>query len=215
MHYRCIHIVYGYIKVDTSLPTWNTINPLCCKENLRPWVKLILHSNREKFSLCAFILQVWNFSQPTVIWLYCPVWNSMGFHWLTKAMGKREKYIFTHCGAVASYGSKNLGKLCFRLWLVTCVMPNITWTNVDLIPIEPSGTNFSDVWIKLPKFSFTKKHLKVITVASQWARWCLKSPASRLFTQPFFRAQSKKKSKLRVTGGEFTGDRWIPRTKGP
>ena len=32
-------------------------------------------------------------------------------------------------------------------------------------------------------------------------RWCLKSPASPLFTQPFIQAQVKKKtSKLRVTG---------------
>ena len=30
--------------------------------------------------------------------------------------------------------------------------------------------------------------------------WRLKSPASRLFTQPFIQAQSKKTSKLRVTG---------------
>ena len=29
----------------------------------------------------------------------------------------------------------------------------------------------------------------VITVTSQWARCCLKSPASRLFTQPFIQAQ--------------------------
>ena len=44
------------------------------------------------------------------------------------------------------------------------------------------------------------------------------SPTSRLLTQPLIwaRAGSKKTSKLRVTGlcGEFTGDRWIPRTNG-
>ena len=40
-----------------------------------------------------------------------------------------------------------------------------------------------------------------ITVTSKWARWRLKSPASRLFIQPFIQAQIKeKKSKLRVTG---------------
>ena len=37
-------------------------------------------------------------------------------------------------------------------------------------------------------------------MTSQWAQWCLKSPASRLFTQPLFRRRSKKTSKLRVTG---------------
>ena len=46
-------------------------------------------------------------------------------------------------------------------------------------------------------------------------RWRLKSPALRLFTQPFLQAQIKENIKdpchwhLR---GEFTGDRWIPCT---
>ena len=34
----------------------------------------------------------------------------------------------------------------------------------------------------------------------QWARWRLKSPASRWFAQPFVQAQIKKTSKLRVAG---------------
>ena len=56
-------------------------------------------------------------------------------------------------------------------------------------------------------------------MTSQWARWRLKSPAPRLFTQPFiqqFKRISKKTSKLRVTGpcegnspvsGEFPAQR--------
>ena len=55
-----------------------------------------------------------------------------------------------------------------------------------------------------------------ITVTSQWARWRLKSPASRLFTLPLIQAQIKKTSKLRVIGlcagnspvtGEFPAQR--------
>ena len=45
----------------------------------------------------------------------------------------------------------------------------------------------------------------------------LKSPASRLFTQPCVQAQIKENTKAPrhwTLGGEFTGDRWIPRTKG-
>ena len=42
--------------------------------------------------------------------------------------------------------------------------------------------------------------LRSITVMSQWARRCVKSPASPLFTQPFIQTQIKKTSKLRVTG---------------
>ena len=42
--------------------------------------------------------------------------------------------------------------------------------------------------------------MSLITVASYWAQWHLKSPAYRLFTQPFIQAGSEKISKLRVTG---------------
>ena len=39
-----------------------------------------------------------------------------------------------------------------------------------------------------------------ITITSWWARWRLKSPAPRFFTQELFRRTSKKTSKIRVTG---------------
>ena len=48
-------------------------------------------------------------------------------------------------------------------------------------------------------------------------RWHLKSPASWLFAQPFVHAQIKENIKAPrhwPLWGEFTGDRWIPRTKG-
>ena len=57
----------------------------------------------------------------------------------------------------------------------------------------------------------------LITVTSKWARWRLKSPASLLFTQPFIQAQIKENTKVPrhwPLCGEFTGDRWIPRTNG-
>ena len=56
-----------------------------------------------------------------------------------------------------------------------------------------------------------------ITMTSQWARWRLKSPASPLFTHPFIRAQIKENIRAPrhwPLCGEFTGDRWIPRTNG-
>ena len=56
-----------------------------------------------------------------------------------------------------------------------------------------------------------------ITMTSQWMGWRLKSPASRLFTQSFIRTQIKENIKAPLhwpLRGEFTGDRWFPRTKG-
>ena len=49
-----------------------------------------------------------------------------------------------------------------------------------------------------------------------WVWWLLKLPASRLFTQSFVQAQIKENIKAVrhwPLWGEFTGDRWIPRTK--
>ena len=56
-----------------------------------------------------------------------------------------------------------------------------------------------------------------ITVTPWWARWRLKSPASRLFIiQLLVQAQIKvniKAPRHWPLWGEFTGDRWIPRRK--
>ena len=69
------------------------------------------------------------------------------------------------------------------------------------------------------KMQFAKSTplLHFITMTSQWARWRLKSPASGLFTEPFIQAQIKENIKAPrhwPLCGEFTGDRWIPRTNG-
>ena len=57
-----------------------------------------------------------------------------------------------------------------------------------------------------------------ITMTSWWPQWRLKSPASRMFTQPFIQMQIIKESikapRHWPLCEEFTGDRWIPRTKG-
>ena len=56
-----------------------------------------------------------------------------------------------------------------------------------------------------------------ITLTLQWVRWSLKSPFQWLFTKPFIQAQVKgniKAPRYWPLCGEFTGDRWIPRTMG-
>ena len=56
-----------------------------------------------------------------------------------------------------------------------------------------------------------------ITMTSLWPRWRLKSPASRLFTQPFIQAQIKETTRAPCPWSlcrDFTGHLWIPRTKG-
>ena len=71
---------------------------------------------------------------------------------------------------------------------------------------------------------FKTYHKMCLTVAAMslrwllyWAQWRLKPPASRLFTPPFSQVQINeniKSPRHRPLCREFTGDRWIPRTKG-
>ena len=69
-------------------------------------------------------------------------------------------------------------------------------------------TQFNDAYLR--------RQAWIITMTSR-AGWRLKSPVSRMFTQPFIRAQIKENIKAPrhwPLCGEFTGDRWIPRTNG-
>ena len=71
--------------------------------------------------------------------------------------------------------------------------------------------------LDLPNATFSLTWYYHITMTSQWARWRLKSPASRLFIQPFIQVQIKENIKAPrhwPSWGEFTSDRWTPETKG-
>ena len=46
----------------------------------------------------------------------------------------------------------------------------ITWTNACLLSIEPLGTNFSEVLIKIPNFSSMKMHLNISS--AKWRPFC-------------------------------------------
>ena len=83
----------------------------------------------------------------------------------------------------------------FWLWETQVENLNAIW----YMPCLTQNTHFNDIM-------------------SKWARWRLKSPASRLFTQPFIQAQIKeiiKAPRHWPLCGDFNDDRWIPRTKGP
>ena len=99
---------------------------------------------------------------------------------------------------------------------------------------EPDVNDTNSIFFIKPKFCeihIRRSHIKSpgclsmvakaiknhIIVASWWVRWRLKSSASRLFTQAFIQAQIKENIKAPrywPLWGEFTGDWWIPRTKG-
>ena len=59
----------------------------------------------------------------------------------------------------------------------------------------------------------SERRPEIITLTSQWPRWSLKSPASRLFTQSFIQTQMKENIKAPrhwPLCGEFTGTGEFP-----
>ena len=47
----------------------------------------------------------------------------------------------------------------------------IIWTNTGILLIGPLGTNFGEILIGIHKFSFKKKHLKMLS--PKWQPFCL------------------------------------------
>ena len=109
----------------------------------------------------------------------------------------------------------------------------IIWTNTGLLAIGPLGTNFSEILIKIQNFSFTKMHLKISS--AKWRPFCpgrdewrvnwksllcvqlcyIQSANFMCYGRGCFMMTSSNGNTFRVTGhlcGEFTGQRWIPRT---
>ena len=90
--------------------------------------------------------------------------------------------------------------------------------NLKLIIFELiSRTSISNISCGTDLMWMPQTSLMIITMTSQWAWWRLRSPASRLFTQPFIRAQIRENiiaPRHWPLCGEFTGDRWILRTNG-
>ena len=54
-----------------------------------------------------------------------------------------------------------LGQHCLDNGLSPIRHQAIIWTNASLLSIEPLGTKFSDILIKIQNFSFTEAHLKI------------------------------------------------------
>ena len=102
----------------------------------------------------------------------------------------------------------------FVVWAFLCWFVILTVFSWFVWCICPTVIIVASVW-----FIHAQSHdgPGAMTVTSKWAQRRLKSPPSRLFTQPFIRVQIKENIKAprhRPLCGEFTGDRLIPRTNG-
>ena len=74
-------------------------------------------------------------------------------------------YNFNHCGGVMPYGNIGSGN-----YLSPVHCQSITLANADLLSTGPLGTNFTDIWIKIQKFSYTKISLQMLS-PKLWPFW--------------------------------------------
>ena len=90
----------------------------------------------------------------------------------------------THLPLVPHICVSELGQHWFRSWLVAYSAPSHYLKNAGLLSTGPSGTNFSDILIKIQDFSFTKMHL--IISSAKWqpcpGRW-VKDTSTRYWSQ--------------------------------
>ena len=108
--------------------------------------------------------------------------------------------------------------------MICTVLVPYTGMQVNLFIVPDNTDKLTTGTVSLQKTSQacllgSHRHCKLatnITVIPWWAQWRLKSPAFRVFAEPFVQAQIKDNIKaLRrwPLWGESTGDRWIPLTK--
>ena len=104
---------------------------------------------------------------------------------------------------------------CFEFadHIFKCIVFEIIYTSDD----DSGDDDIAVQTNRLRNAPQTAVRCNCITMTSQWTRWRLKSPALRLFIQPFIQTQIKeniKDQRYWPLCGEFAGDRWIPRTNG-
>ena len=79
--------------------------------------------------------------------------------------------LLTHWGRVTHICISNLATIGLDNGFSLGRRQAIIWTNARILLIEPLGTNFSEIWIKIHIFSFKQIYFKLSSV--KWQPFCL------------------------------------------
>ena len=91
-----------------------------------------------------------------------------------------HQLLLTHWGWVTHICVGNLATIGSDNGLLPGRRQAITWTNAGILLIGPLWTNFSEILIEIPTFSFKKMHLKVSS--AKWRPSCLGLNVLRLIS---------------------------------
>ena len=77
-------------------------------------------------------------------------------------------FVLTYWGLVTPFGDIDLGQHWLREWLVTWRHQDITWSNVDLSSVRPSGIHLRAISQEIPQPPFTNISLKITNLKLNW-----------------------------------------------
>ena len=93
---------------------------------------------------------------------------------LLKSFLVEDKDPLTHLPLVPHICIKELDQYWFGNGLSPEWRQAIIWTNAAFMSIRPSGTNFSEILIKIQNFLFMEMHLKMTSAKLRpWGRWVM------------------------------------------
>ena len=104
------------------------------------------------------------------------IFKSIYFNIFFKSLAHDLLYIcfvkgLTHWGQVTPICVSKLTIICSDNGLSPCRHQAVIWTNAGILFIGALGTNFSEILIKIDKFSFKKMHFKMSS--GKWRPFCL------------------------------------------
>ena len=131
----------------------------------------------------------WSWHWTRIITCLCQVWEptlryhkfgyqSIGlvihplrFHASSAILGGQRQKGLTHWGRATHICVGNLATIGSDNGLLPGRCQAIIWTNAGTLLIGLLGTNFNEILIEIPAFSFTKIHLKMLS--GKWRPFCL------------------------------------------
>ena len=106
----------------------------------------------------------------------CNIFKSIYFNIFFKSLAHDLLYMcfvkgLTHWDQVTHICVSKLTIICSDNGLSPSRRQAVIWTNAGILLIGPLGTNFSEILIKIDKFSFKKMHFKMSS--GKWRPFCL------------------------------------------
>ena len=163
-------ILYSILSADSRLRPANLsccykrrLSLAGCKPRISPGTAIAKEKHRRSFEFTKDI--PYHCYGDSLLWVFRRKINSI------VTMYKTVIPMLAHWGRVTHICVRKLTIIGSDNALSPGRCQAMIWNNAGLLLIEPLGTNFSEIWIRIQTFSFKKMHLKM--ASAKWRPFCL------------------------------------------